>query len=59
MDLKKIRVSTGKPSAARALEFAEQMKNPYLFRVGDIAVSVVYCEDRSLSDALVDALRTG
>ena len=32
--------------------FAEQVKNPYLFRVDDIAVRVEYCGGKSLSDAL-------
>ena len=37
--------------------FAEQVKNPYLFRVDDIAVRVEYCGGKSLSDALVSVLK--
>ena len=58
-DLRNIRIHTEKALPDRVLEFAEQVKNPYLFKVGDIAVSVIYCGDKSLSDALTGLLKAG
>ena len=58
-DLRNIRIHTDKALHDRVLEFAEQVKNPYLFKVGDIAVSVIYCGDKSLSDALTGVLMAG
>ena len=58
-DLRNIRIHTERPLPDRVLEFAEQMKNPYLFKVGDVAVSVIYCGDKSLSDVLTGLLKAG
>ena len=58
-DLRNIRIHTERPLPDRAVEFAEQVRNPYLFKVGDVAVSVIYCGDKSLSDALTGVLMAG
>lgn len=58
-DLNSIRVNTEGSSAERVLDFAEQVKNPYLFKVGNIAVSVIYCGDKSLTNALASVLKAG
>ena len=41
------------------LDFAEQVKNPYLFKVGNIAVKVEYCGEKTLSDSLASVLKAG
>lgn len=58
-DLKDIAVDTDKPMTNRMISFAEQIKNPYLFKVGEFAVKVEYGEGKNLSDALVDILNAG
>lgn len=58
-DLKDISVDTSQPTANRMISFAKQIKNPYLFKVGEIAVKVEYGEGKNLSDALVDILNAG
>lgn len=42
IDLESIEIDSTKPIEERMLEFLYQIKNPYLFKVGDIAVKVVY-----------------
>lgn len=58
-DLKDIAVDTDKTTANRMISFAEQIKNPYLFKVGEFAVKVEYGEGRNLSDALAKILNAG
>ena len=58
-ELKGISVDTSQPTANRMISFAKQIKNPYLFKVGEIAVKVEYGEGKNLSDALVDILNAG
>ena len=57
VDLNNIHIDTGQPTIARLAEFAEQVKNPYLFKVGDIAVNVIYHGDKSLSNVLANVLK--
>ena len=52
VDLRDIRIDTGKPLAERVPAYLEQVKNPYLFKVGDIVVKVNYDGGRTLSDSL-------
>ncbi|MCH5297690.1 MAG: hypothetical protein J1E85_08470 [Ruminococcus sp.] len=60
MDLKDISVDTSQSIENRMIRFAEQIKNPYLFKVGDIAVKVEYGENKKVfSDALVNILNAG
>ena len=42
VDLNSIVIDTDKSKEERMLDFLCQIKNPYLFKVGDIAVKVVY-----------------
>lgn len=58
-DLKDVVVDTDKPMINRMISFAEQIKNPYLFKIGEFAVKVEYGVERNLSDVLVDILNTG
>ncbi len=42
VDLNSVVIDSSKPTSERMLDFLYQIKNPYLFKVGDIAVKVVY-----------------
>ena len=42
VNLDSIVIDSSKPLPERMLDFLYQIKNPYLFKVGDIAVKVVY-----------------
>ena len=42
VNIKDIYVDTKKPLSDRISEFVEKVKNPYCFRVGDIAVKVEF-----------------
>lgn len=42
VDLNSVVIDSTKPIEERMLDFIYQIKNPYLFKVGDIAVKVVY-----------------
>lgn len=59
VDLKDVVIDTSQPMANRIISFAEQMNNPYLFKVGEIVVKVEYGEGKNLSEALVDILNAG
>ena len=59
VDISELKINTQKSSAERALDFAGQVKNPYLFKVGDIAVRVEYCGGKTLSETPASALRAG
>jgi len=45
IDLNTIHIDQEKPVAERIESFIQQIKNPYCFKVGDIAVKVNYKED--------------
>lgn len=40
-------------------DYFEQIKNPYLFKVGDVRVKVSFGGDRSFSDALGAVISNG
>jgi len=46
------------PVAVRAQQFVEQIKNPYAFMSGDVAVNIEFApEGKTLRDAMVSYLR--
>lgn len=45
VDLNSVHIDESKPIENRIEDFVQQIKNPYCFRVGDIAVKVVYQEN--------------
>ena len=45
VDLNSIEVDESRPVSERMEEFVRKIKNPYCFRVGDVAVKVVYKEN--------------
>lgn len=45
VDLNSVVIDENKPIAERMEAFVKQIRNPYCFRVGDVAVKVVYKEN--------------
>lgn len=45
VDLRSVKIDTEKPIPERIENFIEQIQNPYCFRVGEVAVKVVYKEN--------------
>jgi hypothetical protein len=53
VDIKNISLDMDAPAAERAVQYLSQVKNPYHFRVGDIAVNVEFTEGgKSLRDCI-------
>ncbi len=55
-DLRNIAVDTAKPVSERMESFVEQVKNPYLFKVGNTVIKVAYRGERDISFVLADVL---
>lgn len=58
-DLKSISIDREKPKSERIKSFVEQVKNPYLFKVGDTVVKVAYGSEKDISNALADLMGAG
>ncbi len=58
-DLKNITVDTAKPVRERMESFVEQVKNPYLFKVGDTVIKVAYGGERDISLVLAELICEG
>ena len=41
---------------SKVLNFLNYVKHPYLFKVGDIAVKVDYCQEKMLTELMVNVL---
>ena len=59
IDLNSVVIDESKPVEERILSFIQQIRNPYCFRVGDVAVKVVYKENgptfqQNLEDLLMN-----
>lgn len=59
IDLNSVVIDESKPVEERILSFIQQIRNPYCFRVGDVAVKVVYKENgptfqQNLEDMLMN-----
>lgn len=58
-DIKAIRINAKMPGEQRMAEFFSQIKNPYCFKVGKIAVGISYSDDGvSLEQCLENYLQT-
>ena len=55
-DLRDITVDKSKSVIERIENFTGQVKNPYLFKVGDVIVKVAYSGGKDFSGALSNAL---
>lgn len=59
VDLRDVKIDTNKTVSEKILNYFEQIKNPYLFKVGDVRVKVSFGGDRSFTDALGSAISSG
>ena len=44
VDLRSVHIDTSKPVLERMADFIVQIKNPYVFKVGDVCVKINYCK---------------
>jgi hypothetical protein len=59
VDLETIHIDRKTPYTERVMLYLEQIKNPYTYRVGDVAVKIQYMDAGiSLQDAITSYLRT-
>lgn len=59
VDLNSVLIDESKPVQERVLSFLQQIKNPYCFRIGNVAVKVNYKSDGpSFQQNFEDLLRT-
>ena len=56
-DLREINIPDEGSTEERLLSFLERVQNPYLFKVGDIAVKVDHLGEKSLSELMANALK--
>lgn len=59
VDLRDVKIDTNKSVSEKILNYFEQIKNPYLFKVGDVRVKVSFGADRSFTDMLSSAISNG
>ena len=59
VDLRDVKINTEKAVYERMEDFFEQIKNPYLFKVGDVKVKVSFGAERSFAEALAAAISSG
>jgi hypothetical protein len=45
VDITTIKIDKSKPNVERIIDFIEAVKNPYLFKVGDVAVKLTFAEN--------------
>ncbi len=55
-DLKNINIDRRKSRNDRITSFVEQVKNPYLFKVGDTVVKVVYGNGKDITNAIAELM---
>jgi hypothetical protein len=59
IDLNSVKIDETRPIPERIADFVKQIQNPYCFRIGDVAVKVVYkAEGPTFQQNLEDLLRT-
>ena len=56
LDLREIGMMSEGNAERKVVNFLNYVKNPYLFKVGDIAVKVDYCEEKMLTELMVNVL---
>ena len=59
VDLHDVKIDPSKSVADKMNDYFEQIKNPYLFKVGDIRVKVSFGGDRRFIDALGAVISNG
>ncbi len=56
VDICNINICTNKPIQERLIEFLEQIKNPYLFKVGETKVKIRFNSENTFTNALETAI---
>ena len=56
IDIQSTKVNQALPVGDRLTDFIAQIKNPYLFKAGDLSVSIRFTNCVDLTDSLVSAL---
>lgn len=56
VDLRSVSIDRSLPVPERMISFVEQVKNPYLFKVDDVAVKVEFSSGKSVEDSLLSFL---
>ena len=59
VDLRDVKIDSGKSVPEKMNDYFEQIKNPYLFKVGDMRVKVSFGGERSFTDALGAVISNG
>ena len=59
VDLYDVKIDTKKPVPEKTNDYFEQIKNPYLFKVGDMRVKVRFAGNRTFTDALGMVISNG
>lgn len=54
-DLKELSIDNTKNKTERLKQFAQEVKNPYMVRVGDILIKIEFAGGKTFSDALTTA----
>lgn len=49
VDIREIEIDRSKPHLEQVLDFLTQIKNPYLYRCGNVVVKVAYKEDTTIT----------
>lgn len=57
VDLKSVFVDASMPIQDRLQDFIQKIHNPYLFKVGDLIVSINFSGEKPLSGSLLSALQ--
>ncbi len=58
IDLKDIKIDDNKPITERMRDYLDQIKDPYLFRVGDIVVKIKFAGEESLQTKIEEMMRS-
>ena len=59
VDLHDVKIDPSKSVADKMNDYFKQIKNPYLFKVGDVRVKVSFGADRSFTDTLGAVISNG
>ena len=59
VDLHDVKIDPSKSVPEKMNDYFEQIKNPYLFKVGDVRVKVSFGGERSFTDALGSVFSSG
>lgn len=59
VDLRDVQIDSGKSVPEKMNDYFEQIKNPYLFKVGEMRVKLSFSGERSFNEALGAVISNG